>query len=172
MVSAAEQRSYWVAYIETIPGYPCCSFTASPLIPWKAKRQMEQGNEVESCYTELSTHHLLSDQIKVGHSEFGSKVVLFVCFYFIALKHHLLNSTIGCSFEGQENSQWFVTMAEISEEKWQDVGFSAFTLNGWGGGVRRLWATDPSVKLLIEEKIPLFISSDGTVPTEIWLLVH
>lgn len=135
MVSAAEQRSYWVAYIETLPGYPCCSFTASPLIPWKAKRQMEQGNEVEPCHTELSTHYLLSDQIKVVIVKLDQRLFcLFVCFCFITLKHHLLNSMIGCSFEGQENSQWFVTMAEISEEKWQDVGFSAFTLNGWGGG--------------------------------------
>lgn len=73
---------------------------------------MEQGNEVEPCYTELSTHYLLSDQIKVGHSEAGSKVVLFVClllflFFFFALKHHQLNS-MTCYyvfFEGQENSQ-------------------------------------------------------------------
>lgn len=66
---------------------------------------MEQGNEEEPRYTELSTHYLFSDQIKVGHTKAGSKVVLFVCFCFFALKHHLLNSIICCSFDGQENSQ-------------------------------------------------------------------
>lgn len=47
---------------------------------------MEQGNEEEPCYTELSTHYLLSDQIKVGHRKAESKVVLFVCFCFFCSK--------------------------------------------------------------------------------------
>lgn len=71
----------------------------------KGQETNEQGNEEEPCYTELSTHNLLSDQIKVGHSKTESKVVLFVCFCFFAPKHHLLNSIICCSFEGQANSQ-------------------------------------------------------------------
>lgn len=46
MVSAVKQWSYLLAYMESIPD-PIHSF----LIPWKAKRQMEQGNEVEPRYT-------------------------------------------------------------------------------------------------------------------------
>lgn len=41
---------------------------------------MEQGNEEEPCYTELSTHYLFSDQIKVGHTKAGSKVLFVFVF--------------------------------------------------------------------------------------------
>lgn len=151
MESLAKQQSYWVAYIETLPGYPCCSFTASPLIPWKAKRQMEQGNEEEPCYTELSTHYLFFDQIKVGHSKAGSKVVLFVCLFLFF-----------CSKTPPAKFNYLLFF-------WRTGEFPVICYHGWNFrrkvtrcglfclhlewlGVRRLWATDPSVKLLIEEK--------------------
>lgn len=109
--------------------------------------------EVEPCYTELSTHHLLSDQIKVGHGEVGSKVVLLVClFLFHCSKTPPAKFNDWLFFWGTGEFPVICYHGRNFRRKVARCGLFCLHLEWLGGGVRRLWATDPSVKLLIEEK--------------------